>query len=584
MSMKTLAGPVLGGLLLAGSPAAADAPDTIYFGGPIVTMKADALFAEAVAVRDDRIIAVDMLESVRAMADEETEMVDLEGRTLLPGFIDAHGHFLGAGMSALSYVDLNPPPIGTVTSIDDLVDRLGRAAGAADGDAVILGRGYDDTLLAEKRHPTRADLDRVSTEVPVVITHISGHLAVGNSAALARAGITAETADPDGGRIRKDAQGEPTGVMEGNANGLLRALAPAPDTADWVAAIGAASDMWAASGFTTASDNLVSPDQLALFRAALEAGEQTVRVNYWPRVRSVEAVRAFPAVTSGTDVSDGRLMLTQGPVKFTIDGSPQGYTAHFTQPYTTLREEDEAGYSGFPYWNDRAAFFEIVETLHRDGYQMTIHGNGDQGIQDVIDGYAAAQRAFPRDDARHGVIHAQFARPDQLDQMAALGITPSFFIGHTFYWGDRHKNVFFGPHRAAHMSPLAGARDRALRFSTHTDTPVTPIDGIQMLWSSVNRVSAGGETIGAGQRIDPLDALKAITVDAAWQVFEDDVKGTIEPGKLADFVILSDNPLSVGHADPDAIKDIKVLETIVGGRSVFEGETTSIVSRHFAAR
>jgi predicted amidohydrolase YtcJ len=160
-------------------------------------------------------------------------------------------------------------------------------------------------------------------------------------------------------------------------------------------------------------------------------------------------------------------------------------------------------------------------------------------------------------------------------------VTASFFIGHTFYWGDRHKNIFFGSHRAEHMSPLKGAQERGLRFSTHTDSPVTPIDGIQMIWSSVNRMSTGGDVIGEGQRISPLQALKAITIDAAWQYFHEDMKGSIEPGKLADFVILSDNPLHVGHLDPMLIKDIRVLETIVGGKTVFSGSTVSIAAQQF---
>ncbi len=265
---------------------------------------------------------------------------------------------------------------------------------------------------------------------------------------------------------------------------------------DWVDAIAKASEMWAAAGFTTASDNLVSPDQIAYYKSALERGEHTVRVKFWPRVRSVEEVHAFPAVQSGTDLTDGERMLVQGPMKFTIDGSPRGYTAHFTQPYTTQRPQDDGDYRGFPYWDDRDVFFDIVEQLHSDGYQMAIHGNGDQGIQDVIDTYSAAQRAHPREDARHGIIHAQFSRSDQLTPMAALDISPSFFIGHTFYWGDRHKNVFSGPSRANHMSPLKEALDQGVRFSTHTDTCVTPIDGIQMIWSAVNRMSTGGDIIG----------------------------------------------------------------------------------------
>ncbi len=566
-------------MMTAAGTTAAQAADAIYFGGPIITMDESGLYVEAVATEGDRIVATGRFSRIRQLADDDTRMVDLEGHTMLPGFIDGHSHFFTSGMLRNSVVDLNPPPIGDVQSMERLIEKL-RAAIPADAGAgtVIAGFGYDDTLLAENRHPTRADLDQVSTEFPVIITHVSGHLGVGNTKALERAGVTPDTPNPDGGRIARDADGEATGLMEGNAGLLLRALLPTPGETDVASAYETASRMWAERGVTTASDNFTSPAQVGQALAAVNTGQLRVRLNYWPRVRTAEAVRAFPGKRSGTDLSGGRRMLTQGPVKFTIDGSPQGYTAHFSQPYMTLRPEDPEGYRGFPYWDDRDAFFDIVETLHRDGYQMTIHGNGDQGIQDVIDAYASAQRAFPREDMRHGIIHAQFSRPDQLRQMAALDLSPSFFIGHTYYWGDRHKNVFFGKHRAEHMSPLRGAAENGLRYSIHTDTPVTPIDPIQMLWSAVNRVSTGGDVIGAQQRVGALQALRALTIDVAWQFHEEDMKGSIEPGKLADFVVLSDDPLSVAHNDPDALRDLVVLRTVVGGETVFRGETRSVVA------
>lgn len=372
--------------------------------------------------------------------------------------------------------------------------------------------------------------------------------------------------------------------MEGNARHLIYKLRPKITEADWIAGIRKASEMWSAAGFTTASDNVTPVSKIDIFRKALDSGDLFVRVNLWPRVKTLAAASEFPATKAGTDLSNNRRMITQGMLKITIDGSPQGYTANFSQPYTTQRPQDDGTYSGFPYWDDRDAYMDYVTQLHLDGWQITIHGNGDQGIQDAIDAFAAAQQAFPREDARHGIIHCQFVRPDQLDQIKALGISPSFFIGHTFYWGDRHKNIFFGKHRAFHMSALKGALDRGIPFTTHTDTYVTPIDGIQMIWSAVNRMSSGGDVIGPDQRIPPLQALKAITINAAWQYFEEDIKGSIEPGKLADFVILSDNPLSVGHLDPMKIMEIKVLETIVGGKTVFKGETESTVFRHFKAR
>ncbi len=366
-------------------PGSEKAADKIYFGGPIVTMNDANLFVEAVATKGDEITATGRLRDVEKMAGEATERVDLEGRTMMPGFIDGHSHFLVTGTYSMQRIDLNPPPIGDVESIDDIVSKLSEQADQTRQGDVIVGMSYDDTLVEEMRHPTREDLDKVSTEVPVIISHISGHLAVGNSKALEMAEITAETSNPDGGRIEKDESGEPTGVMEGNARELLYVLIPETTQDEWIAGIGNASNMWAAPGFTTASDNLTSADQIDLFKEALEEDELKVRVNVWPRVRSVEAVHEFPAVQSGTDLSDDQRMIVQGPVKFTIDGSPQGYTANFSQPYTTQRPQDDGNYSGFPYWDDRDQFFDIVETLHREGYQLTVHGNGDQGIQDVLD-------------------------------------------------------------------------------------------------------------------------------------------------------------------------------------------------------
>lgn len=570
-------------VLFLSAPLAAQVPDKIYWGGDIITMLESDLYAEAVAVSGDRIIAVGRLRNIQQLAGPSTEMIDLQGRTMLPGFIDAHGHFLSAGTLVINSVNLTPPPMGNITTIDELTAALREKADADPDAALVQGAGYDDTLLAEMRHPNRFDLDQVSTSRPVLITHISGHVAAANSMALEMAQVFADTPNPDGGRIVRDpVTGEPTGVLEGMARGLVSSLVPSGSQEQALAGLRVASELWAAAGFTTATDNVSDASQLeSVYARGLDSGDLFVRLEIWPRALSLDAARAFPAVRSGTDLSGGREMITLGPLKFQIDGSPQGYTAHFSQPYLTQRPDDDGNYRGFSYWDDRDAFIDLVKALHRDGWQITVHGNGDQGIQDALDAFAEAQRDFPRQDTRHSIQHAQFTRPDQLDQMAAMGVTASFFIGHTFYWGDRHKNIFFGSHRAEHMSPLKGAQERGLRFSTHTDSPVTPIDGIQMIWSSVNRMSTGGDVIGEGQRISPLQALKAITIDAAWQYFHEDMKGSIEPGKLADFVILSDNPLHVGHLDPMLIKDIRVLETIVGGKTVFSGSTVSIAAQQF---
>ena len=214
----------------------------------------------------------------------------------------------------------------------------------------------------------------------------------------------------------------------------------------------------------------------------------------------------------------------------------------------------------------REKLADLVTRLHQNGRQLAIHGNGDAAIDDILYALSKAQKAHPRSDARPIIIHAQMAREDQLDRMKELGVIPSFFSLHTYYWGDRHSAIFMGPERAARMSPAKSALARRLRFTIHCDTPVVPMEPLKLIWSAVNRISTGGVIIGEEQRIAVMDAIRATTINAAYQNFEEDVKGSIEVGKYADFVILSEDP----RLFPTRIKDIEIVETIVGGRSVYK--------------
>jgi predicted amidohydrolase YtcJ len=252
-------------------------------------------------------------------------------------------------------------------------------------------------------------------------------------------------------------------------------------------------------------------------------------------------------------------------VKILQDGSLQGYTGYLTAPYFA-QPTGKDGYVGYAL-RPRERLAEIVGQYHRSGYQIAIHANGDAAIDDVLFAFRAAQSENPRSDARHRIEHCQTPRDDQLDQMRELGITPSFFVGHVYYWGDRHERLFLGPDRAARISPLASAAKRGIRFTIHNDTPVTPVDPLLLVWCSVNRTTKSGKTLGTHERITPYAALRAITIDAAWQNFEDKSKGSIEPGKLADLVVLAENPLAI---DPSKLKEIAILETIVGGESCYK--------------
>lgn len=541
-------------------------PDTLLINGTVITLTGpgDDIIAEAIAITGDRISAVGSTTDLTQTAGPNTTVIDLAGQTVLPGFIDAHGHFPSSGLIEKHFVDLNSPPIGTVTSIDETVSALAEKAKTVPAGSWIQGRGYDDTLISEMRHPTRWDLDRVSTEHPIYISHISGHLGVANSFALKLAGITRETPRPFGGKIRMDVEsGEPNGVLEEPpAMGFVTKLLPQFSEDDMIDAVAKAAADYAAVGITTAQQGATGPNGAEVFVKTYQQGRLPIRVHVWPVLQAMVALIEKGGTLTEPN-ADG--MVTYRAVKGFADGSIQGYTGYLSQPYHSHSHNDPR-YRGYPRM-DREALAKQVMTVHQAGYQIAIHGNGDAAIDDVLYAFDRAQEASPRDDARHIVIHAQMTREDQMDRMAETGVIPSFFNMHTYYWGDRHWEIFMGPERAAQMSPAASAVRRGMPFTLHADTPVVPMEPLRIVWSAVNRLSSGGRVIGADQRISIIEALKGITTYAAYQAFEENDKGTIEPGKLADLVVLARNPLTIS---PLELADIPVVRTMVGGRTVFE--------------
>jgi predicted amidohydrolase YtcJ len=532
----------------------------VFINGDVLTMDASSRIVEAVSVRGERIEAVGSTDEIMALVSNQTEVVDLRGRTLMPGFIDAHGHFPGSGMSVIA-ADLTSPPVGNKQSMEEVLAALKERAASIEPGKWVSGFGYDDTLLAEQRHPTRAELDEVSTEHPVVAMHVSGHMVVVNSMALELVGISAETENPVGGVIaRREGSREPNGLLEENARlGVVDAMQDTGVLAVYQMIKTAVRD-YAQVGVTTAqsggtsvmlSDGLslfsklgVIPQRLVLFAFDTEFAELIDAGEFDPQKYHSDRVR-MPAV------------------KLVADGSIQGYTGYLSHPYHMPFKGDES-YRGYPSIS-REVLFDRVQRLHGLGYQLAIHGNGDESIEDILDAFEAAQQAHPRDDARMILIHSQMAREDQIARMKGLGVTPSFFSAHTYYWGDRHRDIFMGPERAAAMSPARWAQQYKLRFSSHMDTPVTPMLPLQAVWSQVYRLSYGGDVIGEDQRIDVMSALRAVTIDAAWQVFQEDRVGSLEAGKLADMIILSASPL----ADPMSMRDLKVERTLIGGATIY---------------
>lgn len=525
------------------------------FNAVILTLDGNDTVASALALDGDRILAVGDRDGLAPLVGPDTECRDMGGAAVLPGFYDAHGHILMTAQGR-GRVNLNSPPLGTCRTLGDILAAIrDRAAETPDGEWV-LACGLDDTLLAEKRFPNRWELDEAAPRNPVFAQHISGHLCALNSAALKLAGIGRDTPDPAGGVIRRDAAGEPDGVLEESpVYETIMPLLPTPTAEQRIDDLAATTRDYAARGITTAVDAaLFSYDDAKILRTAQERGCLAVRVH----------VNPFTSLDPG----DPRLEfegkdVTLGGVKLLADGSLQGYTGYLTKPYHTPYQGN-AEWRGYP-THSRENLFALIEAAHSRG-QFLIHTNGDAAIDDALDALEAAQAKHPRKDCRHILIHAQTIREEQLDRLEAAGYTPSFFTAHVYYWGDRHRDLFLGPERAARMDPMRSALDRGLVITAHCDSPIVPADPLLSIWVSVNRLTSSGQVLGADQRISVLEALRAHTFNPAWQNRQDNEKGSIEPGKLADLVILAANPL---ETDPAALRDIGVLETIVGGKTVY---------------
>lgn len=531
----------------------------LFINGTVLTMDAEHRIVEAIALEGKRIAALGSSREILTLKRESSIVHDLKGATLLPGFIDAHGHFPGWGGDGL-VVDLNSPPIGKISNMEQLLTKLKRVSKTKPAGEWLVGVGYDDSLLAEKRHPNRWDLDKVSDEHPIYLLHISGHIGAANSAALKLAGISENSEAPSGGVIQRSEDGQINGVLEETARLGITELALDFSVFDFFNMAKAASKDYARVGVTTAQSGLVPEKFIQGLSLVSKLGMVSQRLELWPDQET--GLHWLDKTFDPEEYETDKLNI--GAIKLVSDGSIQGFTGYLLQPYHTPYKGDP-DYRGYP-TIDQPKLNNIVSKIHQAGMQLAIHANGDAAIQSVIDAVAQAQKQYPREDTRHIVIHAQMATDEQLAQMKQLGLTPSFFSAHTYYWGDRHHDIFMGPERAARMSPARSALDIELPFTVHLDSPVVPMDPLLLVWSTVNRQSSSGKIIGEQQRISAEQALRAITIDAAWQIFQEDSRGSLEEGKYADLVVLDGNPLE----NPQEIRNLQVLKTVVGGITIYE--------------
>ncbi|KRE27681.1 metal-dependent hydrolase [Mycobacterium sp. Soil538] len=542
----------------------ADPADTIYVGGDIVTMDRAAPRAQALAVSGGRITAVgDRADVVAAQQGPATEIVDLGGATLLPGFVDPHSHYINA-LSVANQVNVFAPPAGPGADVAAIIAALRafRDSHSIPAGDMLVAYGYDDTMMPGGRTLNKDDIDADFPDVPVLVGHVSMHGAVLNSAALRRFGITADTVTPPGGVIvRKEGSNDPDGLVMETAFLPIFAAMPKPTPAQEVEWSRAGQMLYAAAGITTAHEGASHAADIALMQRAAAGGASLIDVVAYPFILDLdEILSANPPETFGRYVNRVKL----GGVKVTLDGSPQGRTAYFTTPYLLEGPDGQRNWCGeLPFTQDTVnGWFKQVYDL---GLPLDIHANGDAAIDVALTAHEFAAAEDLGRDRLTVMVHSQFVRRDQLARYVEYRIIPSFFTEHTFYFGDAHVQLR-GKEQADFLSPMRAAIDLGLRPTNHTDFVVTPLDQMFLVWTAVNRISRSGEVIGADQRVTPWEALESITINAAAQYREDDRKGSLEAGKLADLVVLDANPLTV---DPMAIKDIKVVETIKEGRTVY---------------
>jgi len=519
----------------------------LYYGGPILTMDQAHPRAEAVLTENGRIVEVGAYEAVAAMA-ADAERVDLQGRVLMPGFVDGHSHMIGVGLREAHECDLTG-----CTSFDEILDRIRRFREERDltHGEVIRSVGYDLAVLKEGVHPTAALLDSLGFDNPITCIHKSQHMGAYSTVAMEKAGITDETyVCPPGGSVGRTEDGKLNGYFEETARSLLAEQYDRNYTKEEIEkAILVAQEQYLRYGYTTVQEGGSSRIRWDVISKVADEQDLKLDVVFYP---SADPEMPWWKRTKDSRGGEYQNHLKIGGVKTFLDGSPQVRTAWMLEPY-----EGETEYRGYPSKTDEELEQTLSDALDLD-MQVLAHCNGSAASEQFISCWErVTARKNKGEGARPVMIHCQTVTYDQLDRMKAIGMMPSFFIGHCYYWGDTHiKN--FGE-RGYRISPMKQALDRGMVSSMHQDSPVTRPDMLHSIWCAVNRITSSGVCVGEENRIDCYDALIAATNGGAYTYFEEEKKGILKSGAIADFVILDKDPTAV---PPMEIKDIKVLATI----------------------
>ena len=533
---------------------------SLWHGGTILTMDGNSPHSvQAVVERGGKILYAGAEAKARKLAGKQAIDRDLKGATMLPGFVDAHSHFAMA-MQVGSGVDLQSPdqPLVDIASLMSALRAGIEARHIAPGGWVIAWQ-YDESKFAEKRHVTRAELDAALPDYKVVLIHFTGHGLVANGAAMAAAGITDTTPNPPGGVTLRDAAGKPNGVFFENAAYPIYLKLPQLTSEQRLSALEAAQRKYASNGFTHAQDGAANLSDVDFFLSAPAQARLKLDLAVLPTSQNLDALLKRETVTFGRYQGSVKL---EG-VKFVLDGSPQARTAYFTRDYANGAPDGHHPWHGTSNLTQEQ-FIADAARAHAKGWQLFVHANGDAAIDMAIKGFEAIG-ITAKDNARPVVIHSQFQRPDQLAAYQRIGVGPAYFSNHTFYFADTHRSNF--PREVVDfISPFQAALKAGLRPSNHSDAPVTPLDPMAQLWSSMTRLSQTGVVSGPEQRLSAWEGLQMLTTGPAWQIFEENRKGRIKAGLLADFVVLDKNPLTT---PVDQIRNIKLLETVKEGESIW---------------
>ncbi|MCJ0902100.1 amidohydrolase [Rhodococcus sp. ARC_M6] len=532
-------------------------PDRVFVNGSIQTMSEErtTTLPTAMACAAGKFTAVGSDTEVLALAGPATEVVDLGGAAVVPGFIETHLHPLMWGLM-LAGVDATTNACPTTESV---VEALAARAAQTPEGTLVEAWGFDDSLVAEDRGLTVNDLDRASTLHPIMVRHTSNHGIYLNSVALAEAGINEDTPEPDGGIIVRFPDGTPTGELrEIPAMAMFSGLMPAADLDAARRAMLRAQDEMARVGVTSFHDLLVPANLYAAYRQMDQDGDLRLRARLYLRSDAPDQLGEIPCATDYLEV---------GGVKIVSDGSIQLHTAALTEPYHDLGG-CHCGEMAIPTGN----LAQLVAENHAAGRSVAIHTNGDRAIDLSLDAIDKAQAAYPEQDVAHRLEHVQTLRDDQIRRMTELGVFASIFVNHVYYWGDRHRDRYLGPGRGERISPVASVAAAGLPYALHCDCPVTPVDPLFTMNTAVHRITRDGHVLGPQERASTRQALAGYTSEAARVTREDNVKGRIEPGLWADFVVLDADPLAdETHSEgPADLSTLGVRRTVVGGETVYQ--------------